>query len=345
MTISRRGAYSAIAALSLAVCGLLTPNSAKAAQKTVVIAYQTGAIPYAVGIQDGSLAKATGWKIDFRRFNSGAEIFAAIAGGSVDIGDVGSSPLAASLSNGLDVKVVYISAGAGRDEQLVVRNGSGINTLADLRGKRLAAAPVSTDHYMLLSVLKEEGIKESDVKFFAIPQPQIVAAWARGDIDAAFVWNPALNALLQNGKSLLTAEEVAKRGAPTFSALVATTSFAKKNPEFVHSYLQAVNGYYVSFREHPVDWSASSDNAKKLATLLGGTPEQQATDLTYPNFPPESLQLSPVWLEGGSDSGVAKALKSTSDFLKQQGKISDVLPSYGSAVTTEFLSTKQAAAN
>jgi taurine transport system substrate-binding protein len=345
MKIFRRNALRAIASLSIALPGYLISLSAHAAQRTVTIAYQTGAIPYAVGIQDGSLARQTGWHIDFRRFNSGAEIFAAIAGGSVDIGDVGSSPLAASLSNGLDVKVVYVSSGAGRDEQLIVRNGSGIKSLSDLRGKRLAAAPVSTDHYMLLSVLKQEGIKESEVRFYAIPQPQIVAGWARGDIDAAFVWNPALNELLKSGRSVLTAEQVAKRGAPTFSALVSTTSFAEKNPGFLRDYLKDVDGYFVSFREHPSDWSTTSDNAKKLAALLGGTPEQQATDLTYPNFPSESAQLSPTWLEGGADSGIAKALKSTSEFLKEQGKIGETLPSYGTAVTTEYLAPKQALQN
>ena len=100
--------------------------TARAAQQKVTVAYQTGAVPYAVGIADGSLQKATGWQIDFRRFNSGAEIFAAIASGDVDLGDVGSSPLAAATSNGLDVKVVYITSVSGNDEALVARGGSRI---------------------------------------------------------------------------------------------------------------------------------------------------------------------------------------------------------------------------
>jgi len=338
MRLSRRVALAT--GLALAWAGA---TAARAQDKHVTIAYQTDAVPYAVGIQDGGLAKATGWKIDFRKFNSGAEIFAAIAGGSVDIGDLGSSPLAASTSNGLDVKVVFISSSAGRDEQLVVRNGSGIKTLADLRGKRLAAAPVSTDHYMLLSVLKQEGIPESAVQFFAIPQPQIVAGWARGDIDAAFVWNPALNELLHSGTSLLTAEQVAARGAPTFTAMVATSSFAEKNPEFLTAYLRAVQGYYESYATNKAAWGPRSENATKLAALLGGTPEQQSEDLTYPVFPTRAQQLSKTWLAGGDDSGVAKALKSTADFLVSQQKIGDALPGYGRFVTTRYLSAAQRA--
>lgn len=323
---------AAIAALAT----LLFGATASAEDHTVTIAYQTGAIPYQVGIQDGSLEKRTGWHIDFRRFNSGAEIFAAIAGGAVDIGDVGSSPLAAALSNGLEVRVVYITAGAGRDEQLIVRNGSGIHTLADLRGKRLAAAPVSTDHYMLLSVLKQEGIPESAVHFFAIPQPQIVAGWHRGDIDAAFVWDPALSETLKTGRSLLTAAQVAQRGAPTFGALVVTAKFAAAHPDFVKTYVQAVNGYTASYVAHPAAWSAGSDNARKIAALLGGSPEDQVANLEKINFPPLSQQITPAWLAGGDASGVAKALKSTAQFLLSQQKINDLLPSYGGFVTPDF---------
>ena len=324
------------AALGVAF-GLTIPlMSAQAADRTVTIAYQTGAIPYAVGIQDGALAERTGWNIDFRRFNSGAEIFAAIAGGAVDIGDVGSSPLAASVSNGLGVKAVYITAGAGRDEQLIVRNGSGIESLADLRGKRLAAAPVSTDHYMLLSLLKQEGIPESEVTLFTIPQPQIVAGWKRGDIDAAFVWNPARDELLKDGRSLLTAAQAAERGAATFTALVVTDKFAAAEPDFVRSYVAAIDSYYESFVGQPESWAGSSDNVKKIASLLGGEPPALAEQLKDLRFIPLPEQLGTAWLQGGAGSGVAQAIASTAEFLKSQQKISRVLPDYGPFVTPDF---------
>src|SRR4029078_11095166 len=107
------------------------------------------------------------------------------------------------------------------------RTGSGSGSLKDLKGKKLAAAPVSTDHFMLLSTLKQEGIKPDEAKVLAIPQPEIVAGWTRGDIDARFVWDPALGKLLENGKVILTAKQAAERGAVTFGALVATGDLVK----------------------------------------------------------------------------------------------------------------------
>ncbi len=313
----------------------LLPFAAEAANGKVVVGYQTDALPSSVAIANGDFAKATGVTIDFRKFNSGADVFAAIASGDVQIGYVGSSPFAAATSRGLDVKAFHLATISGTDEALVVRNGSGIEKPSDLKGKKLAAAPVSTDHYQLLAVLKQEKISERDAQVFAIPQPDIVAAWNRGDLDAAFVWDPALTELKKNGKVLLTSKEVADRGAPTFSAWVATASFAKDNPAFLKGFAQVIEKYSASFQTDKAAWSADSDNAKALAKLLGGTPADQAAALTNLSLVPPAQQASAAWLGGGENGGAAKILKATAEFLKEQKKITTVLPSYGGFVTPD----------
>jgi taurine transport system substrate-binding protein len=313
----------------------LTAGAAHAADKTVVVGYQTDALPSSVGIANGDFDKATGVKIDFRRFNSGADIFAAIASGDVQVGYVGSSPFAAATSRGLDVKAFYLASISGIDEALVVRNGSGINSLADLKGKKLAAAPVSTDHYQLLALIKSIGLNEKDVQVFAIPQPDIVAGYNRGDLDGGFVWDPALTELKKNGKVLVTSREVADKGAPTFSAWVATAAFAKENPGFLKAFAGVIDKYQTSFINDKAAWGPDSDNAKALAKLLGGTPQDQASALKNLSLVPIDAQLSDTWLGGGEKSGLAKILQDTSVFLKDQKKISEVLPSYAAFVTTD----------
>ncbi len=329
------------AAIAATIGVAATTLGANAADKKVVVAYQTDALPSSVAIANGEFATATGYEIDFRRFNSGAEIFAAIASGDVQVGYVGSSPFASATSRGLDVRAFYLSSISGIDEALVVRNGSGIESLNDLKGKKLAAAPVSTDHYQLLQLIKSLGLTEKDVQVLAIPQPEIVAAYNRGDIDGGFVWDPALTELKKNGKALITAKEVAEKGAPTFSAWVATGSFADENPDFLTKFSSVINKYYASFASDKAAWGPESDNAKALATLLGGTPEQQAAALNNLNLLTPDVQASDAWLGGGENSGAAKILKDTSQFLKEQGKISDVLPSYAAFVTPDALKATQ----
>src|SRR4051794_26078038 len=96
--------------LALSSLMLIVAPVATAADKKIVVAYQTDALPSSVGIANGDFVKTTGYQIDFRKFDSGADIFAAIASGDVQVGYVGSSPYAAATSRGLDVKAFYVSS-------------------------------------------------------------------------------------------------------------------------------------------------------------------------------------------------------------------------------------------
>src|SRR3954470_4332472 len=272
--------------------GLGLSATAHAADQTITIAYQTSFSPWTRAVASGEIAAIPGWKVEFRQFNSGAEIFAAIAAGDVQIGEVGSSPFAASVSKGIDVKAVYISGAAGDDEALVARNGSGINSLADLKGKKVAAAPVSTDHFMLLSTLKQEGIKPDEATVLAIGQPEIVAGWQRGDIDAAFVWDPALGKLLESGKVLLTAKQAANRGAITFGALVATADLIKDKPEFLQNFVSIVDKYYRDLAQTLGGWASGSANVQALAKFTGAKPDDIAERLKVSVYVPASEQAS-----------------------------------------------------
>jgi len=319
------------------VFGLGLSAVAYADDHTITIAYQTGFSPFVRAVASGEIEKIPGWKVEFRQFNSGAEIFAAVAAGDVQIGDVGSSPFAASVSKGIDVKAVYISGAAGEDEALIARNGSGINNLADLKGKRVAAAPVSTDHFMLLSTLKQEGIKSDEATVLAIPQPEIVAGWQRGDIDAAFVWDPALGKLLESGKVLLTAKQAADRGAVTFGALVATGDLVKEHADFVQQFVKIVDKYYRDLETHPENWTATSENVKALSKFTGAKPEDIADRLKVSVYVPAADQASPQWLGGGESSKLAGVLKDTAQFLKEQQKINQVLDSYAAFIDPRFV--------
>jgi taurine transport system substrate-binding protein len=308
------------------------------ADETITIAYQTGFSPFVRAVASGEIEKIPGVQVEFRQFNSGAEIFAAIASGDVQIGDVGSSPFAASTSKGIDVKAIYISGAAGEDEALVARNGSGIEKLEDLKGKRLAAAPVSTDHFMLLSTLKQLGIKPDEATVLAIPQPEIVAAWQRGDIDAAFVWDPALGKLLENGTRLLTAKEAADRGAVTFGALVATADVIKDHPAFLQSFVGVVDKYYRDLAQNPGSWTPESENVQALAKFSGAKPEDIASRIAVSVYVPASEQASATWLGGGKDSKLAAVLHDTAEFLKEQQKITTVLDDYSAFIDPRFVS-------
>ena len=98
-------------------------------------------------------------------------------------------------------------------------------------GKRIAVPFISTTHYSLLAALKHWGIKPGQVEIVNLQPPAIIAAWQRGDIDGAYVWAPAVNALEKDGKVLTDSEQVGQWGAPTLDVWVVRKDFAEKHPE------------------------------------------------------------------------------------------------------------------
>src|SRR5262245_3322440 len=142
MSMTRRS----LMALASATAAFLSVASfqAHAADVTVNIAYQPIVEPSRVPQADGTYAKAFATKINWQKFDSGADVIAALASGSVDIGYVGSSPLAAAASRQLEFETVFVVGLISEAEALAVK---GISKPEELVGKKIATPFVSTAHY------------------------------------------------------------------------------------------------------------------------------------------------------------------------------------------------------
>src|SRR5215469_12091298 len=200
------------------------------AQKTVTFAYQDMMNPWRYVQQTGEIEKATGFKINWRQFGGGGDVIRAMASGDVQLGEVGSTGVATAISQGMDVDLFWILEDIAAAEALVARNGSGVNTVADLKGKKIGTPFVSTSHFQLLYAMQQAGIKPNEAQVLNMRPPEIAAAWGRGDIDATFIWD----------KVLMTSGDICKKGACTFDGLIVTKKFAKENPEFMVALVKAV---------------------------------------------------------------------------------------------------------
>lgn len=205
----------------------------------VVIGYQ--AIP------NGELvAKQLGWHEDtlgapvrWVQFNSGSELNAAVAAGSVDLGLGGSSTTVVAMAQGVPARVIWIHNIIGENEALVVRNGSGIRSVSDLSGKTVAAPFGATTHYHLLTAMHLAGVDPSGVRVLDMPPTEMLAAWTRGDIDAGFVWEPTLAAMLDSGgRVLISSGELAAQGFLTGDIGIARNDFAERHPDVVVQYVR-----------------------------------------------------------------------------------------------------------
>lgn len=311
---------------------LLLPIASLAQQKEVTIAYQQIVGPFLVAIENGSFEKATGYKINWRRFESGAKVATAMASGDVQIGVIGSSPLTAAVSQGVDVQLFWILDDINEAEALVVRNGSGINKPEDLKGKKLGVPVASTTHFHTMYALELWGIKPSEVQILNMQPNQIAAAWARGDIDAAYVWDPALSRIKETGKVLITSAELSKKGKPTFDGIAVRREWAAAHPQFMAQFTQVLAQAYADYRKNPAAWTPDSPQVKANIKLIGGEPKDVATAARLLAFPTAEEQASNAWL----GDRAARALKATAEFLKEQKRIDTIAPDYGKYVTAAY---------
>ena len=297
----------------------------------VTIAFQTGVDPSKVAQADGDYEKATGKKINWRKFESGAEVIAAVASGDVPIGNIGSSPLAAAASRGLPIQTFLVTGIIGESEALVVRNGSGISKPADLAGKKIAVPYVSTTHYSLLAALKHWKVDAGKVTILNLRPSEIAAAWQRGDIDGAYVWEPALGKVKATGKVLTSSAEVSKWGAPTYDLWIVRKDFAQKNPEFLKQFVKVTGSVFARYNKDPNGFAGDAANVDKIARLTGSKPEEVTALLPGNRYP--TLQEQSALLQ----KPFVKAVSDTSAFLKSQGKVDSLQADYSPYVTNQFI--------
>ena len=307
------------------------------AQKTVTFAYQDMMNPFRWVQQTGEIEKATGYKINWRQFGGGGDVIRAMASGDVAIGEVGSTGVATAISQGMDVELFWILEDIASAEALVARNGSGVNTIADLKGKKVGTPFVSTSHFQLLYALQKAGLKPGDVQILNMRPPEIAAAWGRGDLDATFIWDPVLSTVKKNGKVLMTSGDICKEGACTFDGLVVSRKFAAENPAFMLALVKAIGKADADYRANPKAWTGDAAKAAAVAKWSGGKPEDVADAMALYGFPSLKDQASPAWLGGGADGAAAKALAQQANFLKEQGRLQSVVPDYSKSVTTEWV--------
>jgi taurine transport system substrate-binding protein len=322
-------------ALALGLVALATAASAQ--DKEITVGYQLVYNPWKVAIADGAFEAATGYKINWRKFDSGSKVVAAMASGDVQIAMAGSSPIAAGVSRGVDMELFWIVEDIASAEALVVRDGSGITAPQDLKGKKLAVPFVSTTHFHSLFALEQFGIDPSDVEVLNMQPNEISAAWERGDIDAAFVWDPALGSIKKSGKVLITSGLLSTWGKATFDGMVVNRSFAQANGDFMTAFVKVIAGADASYRDDPTSFSGDSENADKIVKMVGGDPKDGPGVLALYNFPTLEQQASCAWLGCGKDGGAARALQFTSEFLKNEKKIPSLQPDYGLFVNSSYV--------
>jgi taurine transport system substrate-binding protein len=250
-------------------------------------------------------------KVEYYKFDVGRDVNAAFAGGSLDIGTIGTPPGTAGLVNNLSYKIFYLHDIIGESDALVVKESAGIDGVAGLKGHTLAVPFGSTAHFSLLAALKQNGVAQNELKILDITGQDIHAAWTRGDIDGAYIWQPAQAQLLaEGGKVIINSRQVAEKGGITGEFGLVSDDFYAKYPHVVKAYIEILGEATREYR------TASPETVKILASELGLSEEETKTVITQIVVLDDADQTDPKYLGTTAKPGALGALlKETSDFL------------------------------
>lgn len=321
---------------SLTACGAAkeSVSDKKNVPDVVNIGVQTLITPELVARADQVFEENMGTKVNLVQFDSGADVNKAFASGSIDIGMLGSSPASLGIANDLGYEVIWYYDVIGTAESLVAKNDSGIASVKDLVGKKVATPFASTAHYSLLNALALEGVNPADVELLDMQPDDILAAWGRGDIDAAYVWNPVLGKISSDAVVLTDSQQLADQGIVTADVGAVRKEFAEQYPDVVVGYIKALLYGLDEFNNN------KEESLKKIASAAEITEEEAAQQVETFIYPSGEDLIGTDYLGTKEQVGkLAEILKATADFNVDQGTIESApeLSAFEKSVTGEFV--------
>jgi aliphatic sulfonates family ABC transporter substrate-binding protein len=189
----RKSSYAIVLVVSLLLSvGSVFAASPASAQPPlpIRIGYQDNPDWLLFVARDMKLFEKAGLAPTYVKFVAGAPMIEAAKNKGIDVASLGTVPFLVGLSQGLDWVMIGINLEGAYIVGIVARKDSGIDTFADLKGKRIGVFKGSTTHYGLMMTLRQHGIRPDQVTLLHMSPAEQLAALANKDIDAAMVWEP-----------------------------------------------------------------------------------------------------------------------------------------------------------
>lgn len=228
-------------------------QSTKQENTTLNIGFQKyGILPIvkAKGELEKNLA-AQGVNVKWVEFPAGPQLLEGLNVGSVVFGEAGEAP--PIFAQAANPNLVYVAnqPPAPTAEALIVQKDSPIQSIQDLKGKRIALNKGSNVHYLLLKLLEANNLTLKDIQPVYLPPSDARAAFEKGAVDAWVIWDPFLAAaehqiharVIANGEHLVSNHQF----------YLADRKFAEGHPEILKTLVTTLNQTTDWVKTHPDD--------------------------------------------------------------------------------------------
>lgn len=283
--------------------------SAFAEEREVHLAIQPSAafVPLVIARESGWIDEAMkeiGVDVVWTDFESGPPMNESFAAGQQDIGVIGDVPAVSAIVAGQ--KNVYIAAAEGGPSYgMLVADDSGIESVADLKGKKIGLTIGSTAQNLTEKLLANAGLDyNTDVEVINISTGEAQVVLTNHNVEAVVIWEPNVSRLdALDGIHLLT--DGGDIGFPGMNVVFARKEFVDANPDIVKAYLKQ---YWRATKAYAEDPDAYAEMLSGYFNLDPGLIAQAASKYAY------VLQFSEADVEG---------LQDTVTFLLNIGAIMD----------------------
>jgi sulfonate transport system substrate-binding protein len=248
---------------------------------------------------------ADGVTFDVRTFPSGPPIIEALAAGDIDIGQVGNLPAIQAANNNIKVNIIaaYMT-NIGKSEGLLSRKGSGIEALADIKGKKIGVQIGSASHFLLMQYLRTLNWTEDDIQIVNLSFGDINTALEAGSIEGAVSQLPQMATVLENGTANFIEDASKYPIAP--SVIIATSSLLDKYPELIPRILKVFN--------KAVEYARTNED--EAIRIL-----HERNDVAESSY---KLSFANTNFDLYLDANRVDALKFSEEFLRKEGTIKGV---------------------
>jgi NitT/TauT family transport system substrate-binding protein len=323
------GAGAGATALGLAAAG--APAIAQSRAKVRLGYLHTLAVDGQIwlGLDRGDFAR-NGVEFEMRQFTTGLELFQAMIGGSIDMLATG-----AVLSNFPargQGKVFLINDVEFATAQLWVRPDQGIQSIKDLKGKKISTTAGTTAHVFLDNALRANGVDPKEVEVVNQRMSEAVTSFISGAVPAVALWVPfniAVRDKVPGAKMLVDASAYYPQAA-IVGGWVTTAQYQEKNPETLKGIIRG--------------WASANDwfigNSGAALGQLQSKHYQQVplTDLKE-QYGAQKMFTSAQWRAMYADGTVTKWLQQVTDFFVRFANIQNPVPAQQYFDTRPYLET------
>lgn len=296
MTILSRRHFGALATATAAF-GLssgLAGRLRAAPVSTLKIGYQKTGLPVIAQQRQTieTALKPLGTAVEWVEFSAGPPLVEALNVGAIHLGWTGDAPPIFGQASGSAIVYVAALPPNGEGEAVIAKPASGIASVADLKGRKVAVGKGTSAHNLLVAALEANGLQFSDVEPVYLSPADAAAAFAADKVDAWSIWDPflAIAEVRHKPNVLVRAPAVLKVN----SYFLANRDFPGENTEIVAKTLAAL--------QEAAAWSdANRDQVAEALHKVTGVP-LEAQKLAAGRAQFAILPLSPQVVAGQQET-------------------------------------------